>query len=123
MDDDDFFEELEESINEKPFDEPEPVAFKKWEERGHDGFRTKKKSYSDCNHNKKTLSTEARMVQCDDCDAFLDPFDALKRIVSKTEINQRIREDLGKDLEELREKIFLGKKELKSLAGKIKRRK
>lgn len=122
MMDDDYFDSLEESIN-KPQTDVEPIAFKEWKERGHAGFHSKKNKYSDCRHPQKTVHDDSRMVRCDDCAAYLDPYDCLVKMVSATERNQNIRETLGKDLEELREKIYVAKKDLKSLDGKIKRRK
>jgi len=120
--DDEFFEDLEESIN-KPQTDVEPIAFKEWKDRGYNGFHSRDKKYSDCRHTKKTLDDESRMVRCDECEAYLDPFDCLHYLVSRRERNQNQHNALAKQANELQDKIFLAKKELKSLNGKIKRRK
>jgi len=122
MDEDQFFGDLEDELN-SDSDSPESITFDKWEERGIAGFHSKKKSYSDCRHLSKTLNGDIRMIQCDECKAYLDPFDALDRFIRSTENTQRTGRALSKELKELHEKVLAAKKELKSLNLKIKRRK
>jgi len=125
MADDKFFDDLEEEINSNSDsnpDRPESIAFKKFEERGLGGFHSKVRSYSDCQHIHKTLNDEARMIQCDDCQAYLDPFDSLKRLILNTENSQRTGKQLKNDLNDFVNKVIAAKKELKSLDQKIKRR-
>lgn len=117
---DKFFDDLEGELN-NISENIEPVAFRDWENRSCNGFQVR--SSSDCWHNKKTLNDDARMVQCDDCGGFLDPYEALKRLVSERERSQRHNRHLREEFKELSAKVYSSKKELKSLDGKIMRRK
>ena len=119
---DKFFDDLESEINNVP-DNIEPVAFKHWEDRWCNGLQSQERSHSDCWHNKKTLNDDARMVQCNDCGGFLDPYDTLKRLVSQKERRQRYNRHLREEFKELSTKVHSSKKELKSLDEKIRRRK
>jgi len=119
---DDFFENLEEEINNPPKN-IEPVAFNTWEERGLLGNHTKKKTFPQCYHSKKTLDEGCRMVRCDECNAYLDPFDSLFRLICDQESKQRHVKRLKDEIQKLVLKLHELKKELISLNGKIKRRK
>jgi hypothetical protein len=116
------FDDLEKEINKFPKN-IESVAFNEWKERGYLGFHSKESKYSDCRHFKKTLDSDSRMVRCDECQAYLDPFDCLKRLVREREYKQRNALYMKDEFDGLYAKINDAKKELKSLNGKIKRRK
>lgn len=118
---DKFFDDLENEINSVPKN-VEPEAFSEWKERGLLGNHTKKRKFPKCYHRKKTLDEDCRMVQCDECGAYLDPFDTLYRLVCDRELKQRHSKDLNEESNELALKVYELKKELKSLDGKIKRR-
>lgn len=118
---DKFLDDLENEINRAPKN-VEPVAFSEWEERGLLGNHTKERKLPKCYHSKKTLDEDCRMVQCDECEAYLDPFDTLYRLVRDRELKQRHSKNLNKEIDELASKVYELKKELKSLGGKIKRR-
>lgn len=120
--DDKFFEDLEGDINKIP-DNIEPVSFHDFEERGLLGNHTKERKFPQCFHKSKTLDEDSRMVRCDNCKAYLDPFDVLYRLICDKESKQRHAKRLRADIEELATKAYELRKELKSLDGKIKRRK
>ena len=96
---DEFFDDLEKEINGTP-ENIEPVAFEQWEERGFIGAHTKKRKFPTCYHKGKTLDEECRMVICDQCGAYLDPFDVLYRMVCDSEAKQRHLKRLNDDIEE-----------------------
>lgn len=119
---DEFFEDLEESINEIA-DSPERVAFYNWEKRFETDFKIGSKYDSDCRHSQKTLNPNARMVQCDKCQAFLDPYEVLERLIRDRQSQIHHRQMLSKEVEKFQNQVENLKKELRSLNGKIKRRK
>lgn len=118
---DKFFEDLEEDINKVP-DNIEPVAFHDFEERGLLGNHTKERKFPQCFHKAKTLDEDCRMVRCDSCKAYLDPFDVLYRLICEKESKQRHAKRLKDEIENLANQTYELRKELKSLNGKIKRR-
>ena len=120
---DEFIEDLENKMNQYA-DAPEPVAFMGFEERGRQGVHSEKRDgLKFCWHNKKTLNDAARMTQCDDCGAFIDPYDALRRMVKNRENDQIAATRISGEIDRLTKKEAMLKKELKSLNGKINRRK
>ncbi len=119
---DDFFDDLEESIN-KLDESPERIAFYDWQKRFETDFKSGSKYSSNCWHKKKTLDPKSRMVKCDNCSAYLDPYDVLERLIRETQAEICHRKTLQKDLANFQNKIEVFKKELRSLNGKIKRRK
>jgi len=124
IDDDDFFDNLEESINETA-DKPESVAFLEWEKRWIDDVKIEKKFKKGpiCWHRKKTLDPDSRMVQCDHCEAYLDPYDVLERFVYDHQRNLHHYNHLCEEVDRLEKKNSALKKEFLSLDGKITRRK
>lgn len=120
---DDFFDGLEKSINGANKGQPEQVAFLRWEERGLLGCHIKSKFDSGCFHAKKTMDDASRMLQCDECQAYLDPYDVLYRLVQNMQNMQYQRRELRDEISKLSEKKEVLKKELRSLDGKINRRK
>jgi len=111
MNADEFFEKLEREIKGDGAD-VEPIAFEKWEEKGNEGFHSKKWKYGDCRHEKKTLNDEARMIQCNDCNAFLDPYDCLKRLVVERQRSQDYGVNLTESVNDLRKKEHSLKKRI-----------
>lgn len=120
--DDKFFEDLEGDINKVP-ENIEPVAFYNFEERGLLGTHNKERKFPQCFHKGKTLDADCKMVRCDNCKAYLDPFDVLCRLICEKESKQRHAKRLKDEIENLANQTYELRKELKSLNGKIKRRK
>ena len=79
----------------------EPVHFKEWDEKGLLGVVHRKKFAPDCWHNKRELDSEARMVQCKICEAYLDPYDVLDRLVFDREHMQRVNQEYKDEINRL----------------------
>jgi len=76
-----------------------------------------------CAHHRKNIDNISRGVMCQDCEAWLDPFEVLSGVVrdrERTRAEQELYEVEIRDMEIL---LKVKRKELNSLDGKIARRK
>lgn len=117
-----YFKRLEESLNVEVPD-PEPIAFKDWGERGFLAVSKRDtKGDTHCWHSKKFIDDNSRMVQCKQCEAYLDPYDVLRRLVLSFGNLYARKAEYEKEILRLnKEKIDL-RDELRRLDAKIKRR-
>lgn len=77
----------------------------------------------DCYHKETRLDHECRMGRCIKCEAYIDPFDILVQMVQEHEGIKSMNKQYEKDNQRLSDRKYQLEKELRSLDGKIKRRK